>query len=237
MQYFHLTDHMPYHIAGNILQLAHKHASELSSHVISTDSPLFKLAQAEVYELLGDALRSISSPESILINGVYHPASAGVIIAIDETKGDGTFGGFLQYKPRLPRCDSASIGYAAVSAAYRGQGVLRSMIQELLKSYPSLGLDCPLALVPLYERLGFKPVGRQGTHVAMVTGPQSGKGWAIDQATLEKRPTYMRAKEEIRAQLGKQTRDAYAQRDEDDRAAAKEVDQFLASRGIPTPRR
>lgn len=231
MQIHTLSHHeVPYVIAGNILQLAHQHAPEFVQDAISPDSPLLGLAQAEVYELLGDALRSIGNPEPVQINSVLYQARAGAIIAIDETVGDGTFAGFIQFKPGLPLGDSASIGYAAVSEKYRGQGVFRQMLDALRKLYPALALDCPMALVPMYERLGFKIEGQQGIHVEMRTAPVTGQLWGRDQEYLDHTKAVINAKKAIREALGKDTKCAYEKRDKETRLLKEEVKAFVEAR-------
>jgi len=225
-----LIEDVPYQVKGCILQLARAHAPKFVGAAIGADSPLLALAEAEVHELLGDALVSIDHPQTIQIGTREFLTAAGVIIAIDETKNDGVFAGFLQYKARLPLSDSASIGYAAVSDSYTGLGVFKSMLNELRSKYPALGLDCTMDLVPMYEKLGFYVSCQQGVHVAMCTAPLSGKSWLREQQYLEQTKAVKEAKQRIQEALGNKTRDTYARRDSDTALLTEQVREFVRAR-------
>lgn len=236
MQIYRLTRGVPYHVMGHILQLARNNASKLSRFPVDANSPLIGIAEAEVHEKLGSALAFVETPPLLDLGGEHIRGVSEVIIAVDETVGDGRLAGFLQYKPRLPLCDSASIGYAAVPEAYRRQGILRMMMAELLKHYPAVGLDCDLDLVPLYERLGFYVVGPEGFHVAMQTAPLSGKNWTMTLDELSSRESVVRAKNEVWERLGNvKAKAAFRQRTEMEKAAEARVAEFLASRKVAVP--
>lgn len=224
VKYLHITDSLDVKLMRSILLLAQANVQGLANYPVTTDSPLHGLALAEITERLADSLQAMGNPPRIPVS--HSKSYSGVvelIVALDDAAADRLVG-FVQYKPRLPLCDSCSIGYLAVEAEYRGRGVLREMMGLLTQHYPSVGLDCPLSLVGLYERLGFKSVKRQGCHVAMETLPLSGSNWDMGDEIIQARDSIKRAKEAIRDKLGKATREAYAQRDADYKAAAAEVD-------------
>ena len=76
------------------------------------------------------------------------------IIAVDT---DGGIVGCGQVKPhRDGSCELASI---AVTKEWRGQGVARAMIEQLIADHPGpLWLTCASRLTPLYARFGFRQV-------------------------------------------------------------------------------
>lgn len=237
MQIYRLTRGVPYQVIGNILQLARANASNLSRFPVEADSPLIGIAEAEVHEKLGSALVFVENPPLLDLGGEHIRGVSEVIIAVDETVDNGRLAGFLQYKPRLPVCDSVSIGYAAVAEAYRRQGVLRQMMAEMLKHYPAAGLDCDLELVPLYERLGFYVVGKEGFHVAMENAPLSGKNWAMTLDELSSRESVIRAKDEVWKRLGNvKAKAAFRERTEMEKAAEARVAEFLTSRQVASPK-
>jgi len=230
MKIINLTKDVPYQIKGCILQLARLHVPTFVGSAIGADSPLLPLAEAEVHELLGDTLASIDNPQPIETDEGSFWSAAGVIIAFDETKENGVFAGFIQYKARVPISDSASIGYAAVCKDYEGQGVFTEMLNELRSIYPALGLDCTMSLVPMYEKMGFCVTGQQGVHVAMRTAPLSGKSWMREQEYLDQTKSVIEAKKQIRERLGKKVREAYVKRDSDTRRLSEDVRNFVRSR-------
>ncbi|WP_205903953.1 hypothetical protein, partial [Pseudomonas viridiflava] len=63
-------------------------------------------------------------------------------------------------------------------------------------------------------------------------GALGGKNWHMDQASLERNAVYLRAKERVRDQLGKGTREAYAKRDADTQNRVEEVNGLLAQKGL-----
>jgi ribosomal protein S18 acetylase RimI-like enzyme len=227
---YNLTESVPIPVKQCILQLARAYAPKLVGSAIGSESPLLALAEAEVHELLVDILVSIDHPQPVQIEAMQFWTAAGVIVAIDETTDDGVFAGFLQYKARLPHCDSASIGYAAVSDNYKGQGVFKSMLNELRSIYPALGLDCTMDLVPMYEKLGFQVSGQQGVHVAMVTAPLSGKHWARDQQYLDRTNAVQAARQWIEESLGDKATEAYARCESDTTLLIEQVRDFVRSR-------
>lgn len=230
MKIYNLVEEVPYQIKGCILQLARTHAPTFAQSAIGSDSPLLSLAEAEVHETLGEVLVSIDHPQPVQIGTEQYLSAAGVIVAIDETVDDGVFVGFLQYKARLPLSDSATIGYAAVSESYKGRGVFKIMLNELRNTYPALGLDCTMDLVPMYEKLGFYVSGQQGVHVAMCTAPLSGKSWTRGQKYLDQTKAVKDARRGIRDSLGNKARNAYAKRDADTALLTEQVRKYVNGR-------
>ncbi|MBK3919991.1 GNAT family N-acetyltransferase [Pseudomonas stutzeri] len=230
MEIMHFTNGINPLVMEESIKLAVSEAPAMVATVVDGDSPLLPLAEAEVEAMLRDALRMVGAGVRQRVDGVLADLRVGIIAAVDDEAGQPCLAGFIQYKPRLRAEGTATIGYAAVAPAYRGQGIFKKMLNELKVHYPILGLDCSLELVPMYERLGFRPEKRQGAHVGMATAPLGGVTWGQGQEFLDNHPLYQRAKERIRTTHGKATRDAYAKRDADTRKRIEEINAFLQLR-------
>jgi GNAT superfamily N-acetyltransferase len=230
MEIMHYTDGINPKAMEECIKLAVAEAPAMVHQQIDNESPLLELAEAEVEILLGDSLRMVGSGATQRLEGRIVELKVGLIVAIDDEAETPQLAGFIQYKPRLLVDGMASIGYAAVATSYRGQGVFKMMMNELKGSYPILGLDCPLELVPLYQKLGFKVDNAQGCHVGMTLGELGGKNWQQDDLYLESQKLFQRAKESVRTKLGKNTASAYAKRDADTRNRTQEVRALLSNR-------
>lgn len=231
MKILHLTNGISPSMREAIIGLAVSEAPAMVGQHIDADSPLLALAEAEVTVLLGESLDLVGAAvRQEFEDGQWFDLKVGVIAAIDDEAEGQPMAGMIQYKPRLMTDGVATIGYAAVAKDYRDQGIFKSMLEELKSTHPVLGLDCPLELVPLYEKLGFKADNAQGAHVGMSLGELSGQNWMHDQDYLENNSLYKQAKEFVRHKLGKNTRDAYSKRDRDTQKRVDEILAFLASR-------
>lgn len=232
MEIMHFTDGINLRVLEESLKLAIAEAPAMVGHHIDSESPLLPLAEAEVEVMLGDTLRMVGAGVREHFKGVWCELKVCVIAAVDDESDEPRLAGFIQYKPRLLTDGVATIGYAAVAKEYRGQGVFTRMLEELRSKYPVMGLDCPLELVPMYEKLGFKADNVQHAHVGMNTGPMTGINWGQDQEYLEAQKPYQRAKAAIRDKLGKRTAEAYAKRDADTQQRVEEIRAILSSRGV-----
>lgn len=77
------------------------------------------------------------------------------LIAVDE---GGRLVGCAQVK--VHRDESRELASVAVAEAWRGKGVARALVERLLsEAQPPLWLVCRTALVPLYDRFGFRLAG------------------------------------------------------------------------------
>jgi len=70
---------------------------------------------------------------------------------------DGVMAGFtlcgLPLNGTLSEC---GIYYTAVKKELRGNGLMSLMMKDIIERYTSAALSCDVALVPLYERFGFR---------------------------------------------------------------------------------
>lgn len=219
-------------VPGNLQQpamlLVLGNAKELSAFHLEENDPFLPLAEGEVKTRLIDDFQMMENPHA----EQGHTSKVEVILAIEEMDSQRKLVGLSTYKPRSPDFTCASIGYMVVAKNYRGRGILRMMMTELLSHYPIAGLDCPPRLVSLYEKFGFKPTGTQGTHIAMSTGELSGIMMSIDGNDIMRYPPLVQAKEKIRNSLGKNTSAGYSKFNEQNRLAVEEAEAFIASRGL-----
>lgn len=235
MEILHHTDGTNERVIRACVELAVSEAPSMVGHHIAFDSPLLPLAEVEVQILLTEYLQVIGQLVMQEFDGQLVELRAGVIVAVDTTTEEPCLAGFIQYKPRFLVNGVATIGYAAVAKEYRGKGVFAQLMGELRDVYPVLGLDCPLELVPMYEKMGFTADIAQNAHVGMSLGKLEGQHWTLDQEYLEGHKLYQKVKEQLRDKLGKGTRDAYAKRDRDTQERVKEVKALLADRHARRP--
>lgn len=226
----HFTNGINPLVMEESIKLAVAEAPAMVATVVGADSPLLPLAEAEVDAMLRDAMNMVGAGVRQQYAEEWMDLRVGVIAAVDDDADEPCLAGFIQYKPRLRTEGTATIGYAAVAPAYRGQGIFKKMLNELKAQYPILGLDCSLELVPMYERLGFRPVKRQGAHVGMETAPLGGVTWGQGQEFLDSHPLYRRAMQRIEISLGESASDAYAKRDADTHKRIEEINAFLQLR-------
>lgn len=79
--------------------------------------------------------------------------------------------GFTLYG--LPISGSSSecgIYYTAVEKSFRGKGVMSLMMKDITARYPAVSLSCDIALVPRYERYGFKCESLRHHQIVMFLG-------------------------------------------------------------------
>jgi len=62
------------------------------------------------------------------------------------------------------------IYYTAVAKAERGKGVMSLMMNDITARYPSVALSCDVALVPRYERYGFRCHSLRNHQIVMFIG-------------------------------------------------------------------
>lgn len=62
------------------------------------------------------------------------------------------------------------IYYTCVSKSFRGKGVMRLMMKDIKSRYEHLHLSCAVALVPIYERYGFRCIEMREHQIVMFVG-------------------------------------------------------------------
>jgi GNAT superfamily N-acetyltransferase len=222
------TTAVPQILQQSALRLAVDNAKELSAYHVEENDPFLPLVRAEIATRLMNDFQLIETPH--VENGVS--SKGEVIFAFEEIGSQRKLVGFATYKPRLPEFTCASIAHMVVVKNYRGRGILRQMMTEILSHYAIVGLDCRIGLVPIYEKFGFKVTGAQGTHISMATGTLSGVMISIDDNLLMKSPPLLQAKKTISDSLGKNSKAGYSKFNEQNQLAAQEAEAFIASRGL-----
>lgn len=127
--------------------------------------------------------------------GRTNPSTAELIVAFDD-KNLNKVVGFLLYQLVGGAPGEASINYTAVEKSSRGRGVMSAMLKEMLGHHPAASLSCQPALIPLYERLGFKVDGHRETHVTMSIGNCSGGAVASFAGDVSTHPMITMARQE-----------------------------------------
>lgn len=81
--------------------------------------------------------------------------------------------GFSCYSTNDPKNHdfrSASISYMAVKEEFRKQGVMRGMIDFILREKKSVGLSCTIENVDIFKSVGFSPSSPTGAQIGMQKG-------------------------------------------------------------------
>lgn len=179
-------------------QIAIDNAVDLSAFHIVENDPFATFAQAEVTTRLKHDFDLLEKPYSA--DGITTKGEA--IFMLDDSVSPHQLMGFASYKPRAPAYTFATIVYIAVDQKYRGQGVFRAIMTEILEHYPAAAIDCPIELVPLYEKFGFEVEESFGSHVLMLTGPLNGKIVHLGTEELITLPAFRSAKQLISEKMG-----------------------------------
>lgn len=183
-----------------VLEIVGENVDSLSKQKVAKDDPLFGLAQAELIAEIAMYLQWVGRPGM----GTY------LITAAEQEATQKLLVGFMIVTAHLDGAKVAGLNYTAVREGYRGTGVLRQMMSELTQRYPLIGLSASVENVPVYEHLGFSPVGPRGTHVEMKNGELAkGQMISVDMDVVANLPTVLEQKSLLRQKYGKKVRDAY----------------------------
>lgn len=92
-------------------------------------------------------------------------------IELVTVASDGVMAGFtLCGLPLSGTSSECGIYYMAVAKALRGNGLMSLMIKDITDRYPSVALSCDVALVPRYERFGFRCESVRHSQIVMFLG-------------------------------------------------------------------
>lgn len=210
-----------------IRMLAVRNARDLISYPMEADNPLTPLAEAEVSFRLRSDLDLIDRP--VMVEGVM--TRGEIIVAIDESSAEeNQLAGFITFKPRFPAFNCVTIAYVVVAEPYRRQGVMRKMMEELLRHYPVAGLDCDVSLVPVYEKFGFYPAHVQGCHIGMQTAPLNGRMVHFDNEDVQQSPEMKAAKQFVQRSFGEQRKVMYSRLNEQITLALEATSTYMSTR-------
>lgn len=198
MKLVRLSRNIPGALKKAATQIAIENAVDLSAFHIVENDPFAAFAQAEVTTRLKYDFDLLESP----ISGEGITTKGEAIFALDDSVSPSQLMGFASYKPRAPAYNFATIVHIAVDQKYRGKGVFRAIMTELLEHYPAAAIDCPIKLVPLYEKFGFEVEDSFGSHILMLTGPLDGKIAHLEFDELSALPAFRSAKQLLSAKMG-----------------------------------
>lgn len=207
-------------------QIALESAADLSAYHLVEDDPFLPFVQTEVTTRLRDDFEKAETP----VSDGRITTKTEVVFVIDDSQKPPALAGFATVKPRAPSYETATIVYVAVAKKYRGQGVFRTIMTEILTHYPASAIDCPVSLVPLYEKFGFKVEENYSIHVLMKTGELNGKIYNLELEDMMKMPPLRDALQKLKANLGKDYKEVAEKFHEQNRVAGLEAEAFVLAR-------
>lgn len=213
---------IPRSLVFAVLEIVGENIEGLSKQKVASDSPMFDLAKEQIIQEIGMYLSWCGAG-----NGVH-------LIAADEQQGDKKeLLGFMLITAHLDGSKVAGLNYTAVRQQHRRKGVLREMMSELTKHYPVVGLGSSIENVPIYERLGFSPVGARGTQISMTNGViPRGQMASVDMDFVNQLPTVKKQKEILRDRFGKKVKSVYDDFKQLQVEEAERVKQYLKGREV-----
>ncbi|WP_443497182.1 GNAT family N-acetyltransferase [Pseudomonas helleri] len=142
------------------LRLARANYVELINKYVKPHGPTSSLCiaqvETEIQAYLNDAL-----------TGCYQ-VRAGAVFAKDATT-DQVIGYTVYLGGAIPPTD-CGLNYVVVDQRYRRQGIMKAMLNVVMKKFTFIGLSCNVDKVPYYESLGFRITGADMSQVAMSWG-------------------------------------------------------------------
>lgn len=89
---------------------------------------------------------------------------------VTASSGDVLVGFTLCGLPISGSSSECGVYYTAVAKSFRGNGVMSLMMNDITARYPAVSLSCDVALVPRYERFGFRCDSLRKHQVVMFLG-------------------------------------------------------------------
>lgn len=146
-------------ICASILELVGENVTSLSMSHPPRVHPLFDGYKAMLVEEIRTYITRQDLPQ---------------IEVITASSEGGSIIGFLLFGLVETDVLECNIYYTAVQKQFRRQGIMSQMMQVVLNISPALGLSCDIAMVPIYERYGFRPVAARETQIVMFIGDPTG---------------------------------------------------------------
>lgn len=207
----------------SVLGIVAENITSLSKQKVSKTDPLYGVAKAELIAEVALYLQWVGNPEM----DIY------LIAAAEQEESHKILVGFMIISAHRNGSKVAGLNYTAVRAENRREGILRQMMDVLTQHFPLIGLSASIENVPVYERLGFYPVGPRGTHVEMKNGDlPKGEMTTVDMDYVSTLPTVQKQKALLRDKYGKKVRDVYTNFSKVQRVEADRVLDYLKSREI-----
>lgn len=188
------NDKLPAGLIHQVLAFAARYTADLSSTASQERDILYPIAQLYLQFETGALLNWIGSPEG----------GRGELLVAWDPAYPGQLLGFLLYMPLTGSTQHCGVNYGAVHEAFRGRGIYRELIRQMVARYPKATLTCFPASVPLYERCGFRVERVSGSQVQMATveTDESMRMPVPDLRQLEDHPAIIQARDEAIARHG-----------------------------------
>lgn len=139
-------------------------------------------------------------------------------IELVTVSSDGVMAGFtLCGLPLNGSSTECGIYYTAVAKALRGNGLMSLMMNDITGRYPSMALSCDVALVPRYERFGFRCESVRHGQIVMFLGDPVEDTPVLSTHDLMNHPLVMAQREKAEAEF------SFYELDRADRAFAKRM--------------
>jgi len=142
------------------LRLSRAYYVDLINKYVKAHGPTSSLCiaqvETEVRAYLEDAL-----------TGCYQVRAGAVFAKDDATEEVIGFAIYLGGKAPPTDC---GLNYVVVDQRYRRQGIMKAMLDVVMRKFTFIGLSCNVEKVPYYEALGFRITGSDMMQVGMSWG-------------------------------------------------------------------
>lgn len=189
-------------VREDVLGLVSQNVTALSLIHPPADHPKFgaycAALRLEVYSYL-----EMEAPHRIeLVTVSYHGVMAGFTLCGLPLNGSSS---------------ECGIYYTAVAKAQRGKGLMSLMMNDITGRYPSVALSCDVALVPRYEKFGFRCQSVRHGQIVMFFGDPVEDTPVLSTHDLMNHPSVMAQREKAEAEF------SLYELDRADRAFAKRM--------------
>lgn len=161
-----------------------------------------------------EAYRAALVLEVMTYLAMKHPHRIELVTASSD---DVVVGFTLCGLPLNGSTSECGIYYTAVAKAERGKGLMSLMMNEITARYPSVALSCDVALVPRYERYGFRCHSLRHHQIVMFIGHPVEETPVLNFSDLMNHPSVMVEREKAESKF------STYELDRADRAFAKKM--------------
>lgn len=155
----HFTSPPPEALKSQILQMVVDYLTDISSMAIAPSNPLYNLYQYGIGYEVHLYLEALAGGQGVNVE---------LLLACDPDDPEQVLG-FALYLPAADDPQACAVAYLAIQASHRRRGIARMLLAEVTARYPHTELNCVVAKVPWFERLGFQVVGAKGPQVKLST--------------------------------------------------------------------
>ena len=153
-------------INSQIMQLVVDHLTDISAMEIAPSNLLYSIYQYAIGFEVHLYLQALGGAKGIAVE----------LIVATDAQDPQKVTGFALYLPVKDEPQACGIAYMAELASHRHLGVIRAMVQEVVRRYPHTELTCSVAKVAAFEAMGLQVIGTRGPQVLMNTRDHSTDG-------------------------------------------------------------